>query len=68
MNRCDWRECFARGLFDGVAAALLNAEGRKNIALDENRSRFIYLCSKHFALGVGELKQNEENGNNIVSR
>lgn len=44
------------GILDGVDTSLLNNEGRKNISLDESRSRFIYLCPKHFELGVGTPK------------
>ena len=53
MNRCDWADCIDAGLFEGVNASLINAEGRKNISLDKNRVRFIYLCPMHFDLGVG---------------
>ena len=60
MNRCDWADCFEEGIFDGVDTVLLNEEGRKNIPLGENRSRFIYLCPDHFELGVGKLKPNED--------
>jgi len=60
MNRCDWTGCSAIGLFDGVDSSLLNIEGQKNVRLDENRSRFIYLCPDHFELGVGNLKSNED--------
>jgi len=59
MNRCDWVDCFQEGIFDGVDTLLLNAEGRKN-TLDENRSRFIYLCPEHFELGVGKLNPDEK--------
>jgi hypothetical protein len=43
------------GILDGVDTSLLNNEARKNIFLDESRSRFIYLCPKHWELGVGQL-------------
>ena len=59
MNRCDWPDCFDQGIFDGVDTVLLNEDGRKNIPVDENRSRFIYLCPKHFELGIGNLKASE---------
>ena len=55
MNRCDWADCMEVGILDGVNTSLLNNEARKNIFLDENRSRFIYLCPKHWELGVGQL-------------
>ena len=48
------------GILDGVDTSLLNNEGRKNISLDESRSRFIYLCPKHFELEVGTLRRNED--------
>jgi hypothetical protein len=38
---------------------LLNEDGRKSIPVDENRTRFIYLCPKHFELGIGNLKVTE---------
>jgi hypothetical protein len=60
MNRCDWTGCSAIGLFDGVDTSLLNLKGRENVPLDENLSRFIYLCSEHFELGVGNPKSNED--------
>ena len=60
MNRCDWAECMEIGILDGVEMSLLNEEGRKNIFLDESRSRFIYLCAKHFELGVGQLTPDKD--------
>ena len=45
------------GILDGVDTSLLNNEARKNICLDETRSRFIYLCPKHFEQGVGSIHQ-----------
>ena len=60
MNRCDGAECHEVGILDGVDTSLLNNEGRKNISLDESRSRFIYLCPKHFELGVGQLTSDKD--------
>ena len=51
MNRCDWTDCLAMGVFAGIHKSLLNAEGRKNTSADE--TRFIYLCPEHFDLGMG---------------
>jgi hypothetical protein len=48
------------GILDGVEMSLLNEEGRKNIFLDESRSRFMYLCAKHFELGVGQLTPDKD--------
>ena len=48
------------GILDGVDTSLLNDEARKNIFLDESRSRFIYLCPKHFELGVGQLTSDKD--------
>jgi len=48
------------GILDGVEMSLLNDEGRKNIFLDERTSRFIYLCEKHFELGVGQLTSDKD--------
>ena len=55
MNRCDWADCLEVGILDGVDTSLLNNEALKHIFLDESRSRFIYLCPKHWELGVGQL-------------
>jgi hypothetical protein len=55
MNRCDWADCLEVGILDGVDTSLLNNEARKKIFVDERRSRFIYLCPKHWELGVGQL-------------
>jgi hypothetical protein len=60
MNRCDWADCTEMGILDGVEMSLLNNEGRKNILLSESPSRFIYLCEKHFELGVGQLTSDKE--------
>ena len=57
MNRCDWLNCRAIGLFDGVRISLLNTEGRKNILV--NDTRFIYLCPKHFRRGVAHFNPDE---------
>ena len=57
MNRCDWQNCRAIGIFDAVNAILLNAEGLKNIPVTE--SRFIYLCPHHFRRGVAHFKPDE---------
>ena len=48
------------GILDGVDMSLLNDEGRKNIFLDETTARFIYLCEKHFELGVGQLTSGKD--------
>lgn len=48
------------GILDGVDTSLLNNEARKNICLDETRSRFIYLCPKHWNLGVGQLTSDKD--------
>ena len=60
MNRCDWADCIEIGIFDGVTNSLLNAEGRKNVVIDETAARFTFLCPKHFELGVANLKLNED--------
>jgi len=39
----------------------------KNIPLDKNQSRFIYLCPKHFELAVGKLKPDENKPRNFRS-
>ena len=57
MNRCDWVDCLAVGLFDGVNPALLNDIGRKNISVNE--TRFIYLCAQHFRRGVAHFNPDE---------
>jgi hypothetical protein len=57
MNRCDWLDCLAVGLFDGVTASLLNTEGHKNISVNE--TRFIYLCPMHFRRGVAHFNPDE---------
>ncbi len=57
MNRCDWRECLAAGLFDGVHTSLLNTIGRENIPV--NDTRFMYLCPKHFRRGVAHFNPDE---------
>jgi len=56
-NRCDWLNCLAIGHFDGVDTSLLNTEGRKNIPV--NDTRFIYLCAKHFRIGVAHFNPDE---------
>jgi hypothetical protein len=58
MNRCDWVGCSDAGVFDGVRAVLLNAKGQESVDTEQARSRFIFLCPRHFALGVGCLDQN----------
>ena len=60
MNRCDWADCMEVGILDGVDTSLLNNEARKNICLDETGSRFIYLCPKHWNLGVGQLTSDKD--------
>jgi len=60
MNRCDWADCIEIGIFDGVTNSLLNVDGRKHVVIDETPARFIFLCPKHFELGVGNLKLNED--------
>ena len=57
MNRCDWLNCFAIGLFDGVNPTLLNDIGRQNIPINE--TRFIYLCPQHFRRGVAHFNPDE---------
>ena len=57
MNRCDWRECLADGLFDGINPTLLNDVGRQNISVKE--TRFIYLCPQHFRRGVAHFNPDE---------
>jgi hypothetical protein len=60
MNRCDWADCIEIGIFDGVTNSLLNVDGRKHVVIDETPAKFIFLCPKHFELGVGNLKLNED--------
>jgi hypothetical protein len=60
MNRCDWADCMEVGILDGVDTSLLNNEARKNIFLDESRCRFIYLCPKHWELGIGQLTSDND--------
>jgi hypothetical protein len=48
------------GILDGVDTSLLNTEARKSIFLDESRCRFIYLCPKHWELGVGQLTSDKD--------
>jgi hypothetical protein len=48
------------GILDGVDTSLLNDEGRKNVFLAESPSRFIYLCERHFELGVGQLTSDKD--------
>ena len=52
QNRCDWMGCVEVGFFDRVQKTLLNDEGRKNIPATVRR--FVFLCEKHFKLGVGD--------------
>lgn len=57
MNRCDWLGCLDAGVFDGVQSLLLNPQGQISIDTTQSGSRFIFLCPKHFELGVGHLHQ-----------
>ena len=53
MNRCDWADCGAMGVREGIACLILTVE--KNTTFDKNETRFIFLCPKHFGRGLGKF-------------
>ena len=56
-NPCDWINCTAFGVFDGLNTVLLNAEFCKSL---KNDSTFVFLCPEHFKVAMANLSLNDE--------
>ena len=52
-KKCDWIGCSEVGFFEGLEKTRLNDESKKFIFAF---LRFIYLCPRHFQLGVTNLE------------
>jgi len=50
QKKCDWIGCFEIGFFDSLDKTVLTEEGKKKIFAF---LKLIFLCPKHFKLGVG---------------
>jgi hypothetical protein len=53
-KKCDWIGCSEIGFFEGLDKTRLNDEGKRHIF---DFLRFIFLCPRHFELGVGTLDE-----------